>query len=128
MPEDTLLKEGGVPSTGGRGRGNEGKMEAREQTPPTEIVLRWLSALPLKQAIARANFGEKAETAPQAVKSLSRQEDRYVVGVFYLPALVLQGKAADAKAGCTLKVKGKPEIQAESVVPDTQAGAPQTAR
>jgi hypothetical protein len=121
IAEDETLKGGSEGGGGRHGGGGGGGMHPIDQPPATEIALRWVTALPLKQALARARFGEKAGTDPEALKSLSRQEERYILGTFYLPAFVMKGDPAQAKSGCVIKIKGKPDIQAESLVPDAIA-------
>jgi len=83
------------------------------------VVIRWHSALPVKQAIARMRFGAEAATSAEAAKVLA-PEDRYVVGVGPLPAQMLRGDAAAMKSGATLSVKGKDPIVAADIKGDRQ--------
>lgn len=75
---------GGMP--GGPGRppvaGMSGPMDSTAaQMPTMNVVVRWESSLPVKQALLRLNFGDKlpAETDPSY--TLNRVDDHYIVGI-----------------------------------------------
>ena len=93
---------------------------APEAPPATTAILRWHTALPLKQAIARLRFGDAAASAPDAVQMLSRQEDRYVLAVTNLPPAVLRASADELLPRMRLRIKGKPDIVAERIQADRQ--------
>ncbi|HPQ17254.1 MAG TPA: hypothetical protein PLP04_18635 [Bryobacteraceae bacterium] len=97
--------ESGIEGGGGEGGGSMGGGPAR---PIAVLQFRILSALPVKQAIARVRFGTEVES-PDAVKLLSRQETAYIVSITGLPARMLEGAdAASLKNTTQLKVKNKP--------------------
>lgn len=76
--------------------------------PSAVLQFRMLSALPVKQAIARARFGNEV-TSPEAVKLLSRQETAYIVAITGVPARMLEGAdAASLKNTTQLKVRNRP--------------------
>ncbi|MGE5569042.1 MAG: hypothetical protein ACM3S5_08405 [Rhodospirillales bacterium] len=91
---------------GGEGGGNMGG--AAPPRPSAVLQFRMLSALPVKQAIARARFGNEV-TSPEAVKLLSRQETAYIVAITGVPARMLEGAdAASLKNTTQLKVRNRP--------------------
>jgi hypothetical protein len=107
---------------GGMGRGGGG-MEASQPPPGITVQVRWHSALPIKQAIARARYGEEATTSPEAAKMLGRQEDRYVVGVTGLPAQAVRGNPEALKSNALLRLKRqKDPIQASDIKGDREQG------
>lgn len=76
--------------------------------PSAVFQFRILSALPVKQAIARVRFGHEV-TSPDAVRLLSRQETAYIVGITGVPARMLEGAdAASLKNTTQLKVRNRP--------------------
>jgi hypothetical protein len=76
------------------------------------IVVRWQSALPLRQAQMRAKYGKEAATSPDSQKFLAQEPTLYVVAVVGLPGSMVSGGAGDqAKQSIarstTLTAKGK---------------------
>lgn len=55
--------------------------------PQTSVLIRWQSALPVKQALVKSKFGNEAATAAQAKSILENQEQYYVIAVERLPKL-----------------------------------------
>ncbi len=72
---------GGMPGAGRRG-GGMGPGMAMEQT--VKVLFRWISALPVRQAIARSRFGDELDTE-EAGKILNLQDNRYILAVSGLP-------------------------------------------
>jgi hypothetical protein len=101
------------PMRGGGGGGGGGM--AGEGDPSIMAVVRWHSALPVKQAVARIRFGDEAATAPEAAKMLAREETSYVVGIANLPPMAMRAKPDQIKSTAFLKVKGKEPIAAADV-------------
>jgi hypothetical protein len=101
---------------GGRGRGNAGALgdggngsEVPDTAPPSiPVVIRWQTALPMKQALARIRFGAEAGTSDEARKFIERQDSNYVIGLSGLPPGIAAG---DVKEKTTLAVKGKSPLQ-----------------
>ncbi len=111
-------KAGAINMNVGGLAGTPGEIVKGSQTPSVTAVLRWHSALPVKQAVARLRFGAEAGTSPEAAKTLSRQEDRYVLGFVGFPAGLLKNdpaKVEELKKKIRLKIKNKPEIPASHV-------------
>jgi hypothetical protein len=106
---------------GGGGRGG-GDMGGGSFAPSIEIVLRWHTALPIKQAIARARYKDQAGSSPEAAKTLSREELFYIVGISGIPSRMATVTPQDLKAGAQLVIKGHPAIQATDVQTDQQQG------
>jgi len=110
--------EEGMGGGGGMPRGGDmGGMEAR---PTMNVILRWHSSLPVKQAVARARFGDEVGTSPDAAQMLSRQEERYIVGIAGLPMMAVRAKPEELKSRTELRIKGKQPIVADHVQADRQ--------
>ena len=91
------------------------------QAPPTvTAIVRWHTALPIKQAAARSRYGDEAATSPDAAKMLARQEQQYVVGIAGLPGRLVRGKPEQLRSSAFLKVKGQPPLQAADVKGDRE--------
>jgi hypothetical protein len=97
-----------------------------------QVGVLWQSALPVKQALARRQFGPEAATAPNAKAMLERQEQFYVLRVANLPGsarTALQDREK-VNAETALKVKGKPDLKAADIqapaaaAPAGKGGAP----
>ncbi len=98
-----------------------GRSSAPPEAPPAvTAILRWHSALPVKQAVARMKYGDAAAAAPESIKVLSRAEERYVLGFARVPAGALRGAGPGLKENIRIRIKGKPDIVAEHVQVDRQ--------
>ena len=76
-------------------------------------MVRWQSALPLRQAQVRAKYGAEGSSSEQAKQFLAQEQNVYVIGVFGLPTGeggVEQAKR-EALAQTTLSAKGKPALR-----------------
>ena len=105
-----MESEGGM--GGGGGRGGTSGIEA----PPTQtVIVRWHTALPIKEAVARARYGDEVGTSPEAAQMLQRQETHYVVGIIGLPLVLAKMNPARLKSNARLKIKDRPPIEAEDV-------------
>lgn len=83
------------------------------KAPTANLILRWHSALPLKQAIARhkamTNSAAQAETTATA-------EQSYLLGIEGIRSGMLpRGEAAEVTKNLRLKIKNKPELQAAGI-------------
>jgi hypothetical protein len=96
---------------GGMGRGGGG-MPMPEAVPTITVYVRWRTALPVKQALVRARFGDEAATSPDAAKFLSAQETHHIIEIAGVPMPMLRIKPDQLKAGAQLRIKDKPPIQA----------------
>ena len=77
------------------------------------FIVRWMSALPVKQALVKAQYGEEAGTAEEAQEFINRTETHYVVGVSGFPSRMAQMGQRDPdrlKQESFLKRKGKENI------------------
>ena len=84
--------------------------------PSLPVMLRWISALPVKQGEMRARFGKDAATAPEARKFLEQPRTFYILAVAGIPGyLISKGGADNAKEAIArstiLTLKGKPSMQ-----------------
>jgi hypothetical protein len=94
---------GGGGGMGGQGGGNAGTEGPR--APALRLVVRFVSALPVRQAMMRARYGDQVGDSPAAAKALSTPDDYYVValaGLHRLPADV-----QSVKEKSWLRAKGK---------------------
>lgn len=100
---------GGSPGSGGGGMGGRGNAGAGVAGPggaPTmRLVVRFVSALPIRQALMRARYGNEVGSSPEAAKVLSTPEPYYVVAVAGLRRP--PGDVQAVKEKSTLRVKGK---------------------
>ena len=90
--------------------------------PSMTLTIRWLSAAPVKEAFARARFGDAAETSPEAIKLLELEPDYYIVGISGFPAWMAQMDPQlrsflfeQMKKETILKIKGRDPIPARDV-------------
>lgn len=87
------------------------------------VLVRFHSALPLKQAVIRARFGDKVLESPEAAQMLAQPETSYVIAVVGPPRF-MPTETAGLKEQASLVVKGRDPIRAENVIIDRgQAGA-----
>ncbi|MEP7367630.1 MAG: hypothetical protein ABI972_30595 [Acidobacteriota bacterium] len=86
---------GGGGMGGGGGRRGGGGMGGGGGMQPMTFTVRWMSSLPLKQAIVRSRMGKEADTSPQAKEFLERQESHYAVALIGPP----RGGGAGGGAG-----------------------------
>jgi hypothetical protein len=80
------------------------------------VIIRWQSALPLRQAQMRGKYGKEAATSPDAQRFLAQEPSVYVVGVAGLAGSIVSAGAGDqAKQSIvqktTLTVKGKEPLR-----------------
>ena len=106
---------GGDPSPGG-GR-SAGGLTPEDIGGPSQsvmVMVRWQSALPMKQAALRARYGSEVATAPEAKKILEHEETAYIVSIGGLPAAVARGNLESlkesAKRQTSLSAKGKDKL------------------
>lgn len=104
----------------GGGRGGRGGMVLPDLGPTTTLIVRWHTALPVRQAVCRLRFKDEAGTSPEAAKMLQPETKRYVVGISGLPPQLMRGKPAELKENAFLRLKGKPAIAAADVQADRQ--------
>jgi hypothetical protein len=85
-------------------------------TPTLPVFVRWISALPIKQAQMRGKYGKEAGSAPEAQKFLETKPTLYIIAVTGIPGLFVSANGGDraredmAKS-TTLTAKGKPSLK-----------------
>jgi hypothetical protein len=84
------------------------------------LIIRWQTALPIRQAQMRGKYGKEAVTAPGARKLLDQDPTLYVISVTGIPgALVTLGGTENAKRSIqdqtTLTARGKPALHPNAV-------------
>jgi len=87
--------------------------------PTVMLVVRWQSALPVKQATAAARFGAEVTTTREAIEFLGRREPFYVIAVAGLPPEALPG-ADKLKSGAVLKARNKAPMPVAEVTVQAQ--------
>lgn len=109
---------GGAADAGGGGAGGGGGFGGAEggRPPGLTVVVCFRSALPVKQAVARARFGDEVLTSPEAAKLLARQEAHYIVAFSGLPLRMLGGDPKTLKDKAQFKIKGKEAVAAQEIL------------
>jgi hypothetical protein len=75
------MAAGGTADRGAGGAAGTGAMPA----PSLTAIIRWQSARPVKQALAKAKYGNEVETIPQIKELVDREETHYVIALAELP-------------------------------------------
>lgn len=103
---------GGGPGAGGPGGGG---------APSITFIVRWQTAMPVKQALMKNKYGAETAGSEEAKKFLAQEEKNYVLVLQGLPKM-LAGAAAQGengiekfKQGISLQRKGKEPILAEKL-------------
>ncbi len=104
------LEEPGKPG----GRGGGGNSDGAT-IPTTTLIVRWQSARPVKEALARAKYGSEVGTSPDAKKLIEAVEPNYIIVVSGLMRTLFQPDSASQKkdilGASALAVKGKDPIR-----------------
>jgi hypothetical protein len=115
-PRPNAMGDSG-PGGGRAGGGDKGGGDTSDggAIPTMTLVVRWQSALPVKQAMARAKYGSEVTTSAEAKKLIETVEPNYIVVVSGLSRALLRGDPGSMKKeilnGCELLVKGKDPIK-----------------
>lgn len=91
--------------------------------PPTRtevyLVVRWKSALPVRQALALTEFGRDGLQHPQAVELLSREPANLELQIAGFPAILFTDRAADLESQlrrtARVSIPSQPPVSPESV-------------
>ncbi len=79
------------------------------------VTLFWQTALPVKQALVKRQYGAEAGTSPEAKTKLDRVEQVYVLTLLGMPGYTLTAAQGDRKAGLLdlteLTATGKPPLK-----------------
>ncbi|MBI1357505.1 MAG: hypothetical protein GC160_24455 [Acidobacteria bacterium] len=91
-----------------------------------DVVVRWSSALPMRQAALRLLDGAPEAERRVAAEQLARQPDYYVISLTSLPAAGawLAENPEKLRQACRLTRKGKPSIRAREIQITPHPGAP----
>jgi len=87
---------GGIGDGGRSGRPRDESMGGIAAQNVT-LVIRWYTALPMKQAVMRSKYGAEVKTSAEAKKFLEREEPNYVIAVAGLPAMIARGDLEKTK-------------------------------
>jgi len=84
-----------------------------EMSQTISLIVRWQTALPMRQAQVRLKYGAEGGSSEQAKQFLAQEQNVYVIGVFGLPAVQAGEEQIkrEALAQTTLSSKGKPAIR-----------------
>ena len=107
---------GGFGGMGGAGGGGGGGGARNRQS--FTVLMRWASALPIKQAMARARYGSEAAENPDAQRAFAREETQYIIAVLGVPPRFARGRPEQVRKAAFLHVKGKDPIEAADVKQD----------
>ncbi len=109
----------GTADQGGLGRyagSREGGPDSNPGGGPTiNLTVRWQSALPVREALVKAKYGNEAATSPEAKKMLEAPIEHYILAVGGVPKATLRGDAEELKKQMlgqgVLMIKGKDPIK-----------------
>ena len=84
------------------------------------VIVRWQSALPLRQAQMLSKYGDHVAASPEAQKFLADQPSIYVVAISGLAGSIVSAGGGDQARQSiaektTLTVKGKPPLRPNAV-------------
>jgi hypothetical protein len=118
--DGSLIREPNFGRAGGLGAGPATTLPDTSLDQGLPVIIRWQTALPIRQAQMRGKYGKEAATAPGAKRILDQDPKVYVIAVMGIPgSLVNLGGAETAKRSIqdqtTLTVRGKPALHPEAV-------------
>ena len=118
------LAGGGGGGGSGSGVGSGGIRRGRRGPPPIKLTVRWVSALPVKQAMVRSRHKGNFEETEQEQKFLKETNKQYVVSISPLPSKMARGLLDTdlIQEVTSLYRKNKEPILAESVKVLTREG------
>ena len=102
-----------------QGGGGETGADTSAALPKASLLIRFHAALPIKQAVARARFGDEVLKSLEAEKMLTRKEDAYLIGISG-PARLLAGDPSVVFTAAQLVIKGRDPIRAQNVTVDKE--------
>jgi hypothetical protein len=121
------VSSGGGGGRGGRGGGPQGDSTTADPgigggdfggggaPSGVNVTLLWQTALPIKQALVKRQYGAEAGTSPEAKARLDRVEQVYVLTLIGVPANLLAAAQGDRKAALLdvtmVSVTGKPPLK-----------------
>jgi hypothetical protein len=91
------------------------------------VTLLWQTALPVRQALIKRQYGAEAGTSPEAKAKLERVDQVYVLTLIGMPGYTIGAAQGDRKMALlestTLMVAGKPPLKAVDVQISSGRGA-----
>jgi hypothetical protein len=120
MGSGSMNGPAGTAEQGGLGRyagstGDPGAASGGGGVPTVNLIVRWQSAMPIREAVVKAKFGNEATTSPEAKKALEEPVNHYILAVGGVPKGALQGDAEELKkqmlAQSMLLIKGRDPIK-----------------
>jgi hypothetical protein len=119
---------GGGGGGGGRGGGPQGDGANSDPgvaggggsaSSGVSVTLLWQTAMPVRQALAKRQYGAEAGTSPEAKAKLDRVDQVYVLTLIGMPGYAIGATQGDQKAvlldSTMLTVAGKPPLKATDV-------------
>jgi hypothetical protein len=126
VPDTKDSAEGTEGRTRGGAAGDEDRTPAMPGRAQFKLTIQWRSALPVKQALARAKFGAEAATSPEARQFLDALEPNYVIAVLGIPRPTILGGGEPVKQAllerAALSGGGKDWIHASDIQFRTSGG------
>jgi hypothetical protein len=130
----STLEVGAIGDKGGKGGGGRGGGRSGPQGDSIDpgadgnggavpsgipVTLFWQTALPIKQALIKRQYGAEAGTSPEAKAKLDRVDQVYVLTLAGVPGFMLGAAQGERKATLldltTMTVSGKPPLKAVDV-------------
>ena len=88
----------------------DGELELFDQPVFVTAIVRWQSALPIRQVVALERFGDEADSSLESVARLGSDLNAYVVGVFGIPVTGGLDPPGDLAAGASLVFRDGPPL------------------
>jgi hypothetical protein len=82
------------------------------------LIVRWQTAVPIRQAVARFHYGDEAGTSENIAQQLNREEPYYIVGILGLPLTLIGPKPEELKSWVSLKPGGQPPLRPVNILTD----------
>ncbi|HEY2844781.1 MAG TPA: hypothetical protein VGJ09_14065 [Bryobacteraceae bacterium] len=113
---DGANSDPGVDGGGGAAGGGGGDFGGSNSV---TVTLLWQTALPVKQALIKRQYGAEAATSPEAKARLERADPVYVLTLIGMPGFTLPAAQGERKNALldltTLTVNGKPPLKPTDV-------------
>jgi hypothetical protein len=111
---------GGMPSGGGKSRrgggggdsngsGGMGGDEGRSGAPAVNLIVRWETAIPVKEALMKMNYGDHLPAKGEKGYTLDASRDNYILSVTGLR----MGGGRNRQQGADAQAEGTPQSQAD---------------
>jgi hypothetical protein len=84
------------------------------------VVLRWQTALPIKQAMARFRFKDAVKTSKEAADSINRQESVHILGIIGMPGRSQSYNVEEIMDNAELIIEDRPAVKPTQVIPQQE--------